>query len=207
VEKDKNAADKLYSLIPLADFKALLGIDDRDNKLSRFCLVTATHTIEQYCKRRLLRKTFQQLFKEWRDLTLYLNEYPVHEVLSVSAIGNMEAESTSSEIIEPDLYSIEPLDENENIPYQLNLSPALKRMRGIAAIKVIYVAGYSSGKAPPDLASACMELAFWNMSRYKAHRIGMTGNVRGGGKDGEHFEISMPENVQTLLEPYKRRVI
>jgi hypothetical protein len=45
----------LYSLISLGDFKAILDIDDRDNALSRFCLITATYTIEQYCKRRLLR--------------------------------------------------------------------------------------------------------------------------------------------------------
>jgi hypothetical protein len=35
----------------------------------------------------------------------------------------------------------------------------------------------------------------------------MTGNVRGSGRDGEHFELSMPENVRFLLEPYKRKVI
>jgi hypothetical protein len=74
-------------------------------------------------------------------------------------------------------------------------------------IQVRYLAGYSTGKAPPDLASACLELAAWNMSRYRGRRIGMTGNVRGSGKDGEHLEASMPENVRQLLEPYKRRVI
>jgi hypothetical protein len=34
--------------------------------------------------------------------------------------------------------------------------------------------------------------------------IGMTGNIRGSGKDGEHLEASMPENVRGLLEPYRR---
>jgi hypothetical protein len=33
--------------------------------------------------------------------------------------------------------------------------------------RVHYVAGYRPGKAPADLASACLELAAWNMSRYK----------------------------------------
>ncbi|MDR0582761.1 MAG: hypothetical protein LBG57_00200 [Treponema sp.] len=46
----------LHTLISLADFKAVLGVDDREDALSRFCLITATYTIEQYCKRRLLRK-------------------------------------------------------------------------------------------------------------------------------------------------------
>jgi hypothetical protein len=72
---------------------------------------------------------------------------------------------------------------------------------------------YSPGKAPADLASACLELAAWNMTRYRGPPsrqrvlIGMTGNVRGTGKDGEHIEPSMPENVQGLLEPYWRRTI
>jgi hypothetical protein len=74
-------------------------------------------------------------------------------------------------------------------------------------IKVRYLAGYVPGKAPPDLASACLELAAWNMTRYRGQRIGMTGNVRGSGKDGEHLEASMPENVRLLLEPYRRRTI
>ena len=53
------AQDKsLYTLIPLEDFKAVLGVDDREDKLARFCLVTATLTIEQYCKRKLLRKKY-----------------------------------------------------------------------------------------------------------------------------------------------------
>jgi DNA-binding NarL/FixJ family response regulator len=62
-------------------------------------------------------------------------------------------------------------------------------------IRVRYLAGYVPGKAPADLASACLELAAWNMARYKGRRIGLTGNVRGSGKDGEHLETSMPENV------------
>jgi hypothetical protein len=45
------------------------------------------------------------------------------------------------------------------------------------------------------------------MTRYRGRRIGMTGNLRGSGKDGEHLESSMPENVRQLLESYKRRTI
>jgi len=194
---------KLHSIITLEKFKAVLGIDDRDDKLAEFCLVTATYTLEQYCKRKLCFGTNHQLFKEWDDLTLYLNEYPVNEVLSVFA---MFAHS-EPEIIEPDFYYIEPLDENENIPYQLNLSLAIKRMSDISAIKVIYNSGYLCADVPADLQAACLELASWNMSRYKGRRIGMSGNIKGAGVQGEHFEMSIPENVKALIEPYKRRVI
>jgi hypothetical protein len=57
----------LHSLIPLADFKAVLGIDDREDVLGRYCLITATYTIEQYCKRRLLRKKGFEFLPFYRD--------------------------------------------------------------------------------------------------------------------------------------------
>ena len=112
------------------------------------------------------------------------------------------------ELAEPEFYGLCPeIEERLDIPHTLRLSPALRQLPGLAAFKAVYRAGYTCGKAPPDLASACLELAVWNMSRYRGRRIGMTGNVRGSGKDGEHLEASMPENVRGLLEPYRRRVI
>jgi hypothetical protein len=35
----------------------------------------------------------------------------------------------------------------------------------------------------------------------------MSGNIKRSGKEGEHFEMSMPENVKQLLEAYKRKLI
>jgi hypothetical protein len=191
----------LHTLIPLVDFKALLGVDDREDKIARFCLVTSTFTIEQYCKRRLLRKKHFEQIQFTGDLILPLREYPVSKILALYAIGN-------GEIVEPEFYKVIPdCGFDEDIPFSLCLSRAFKRYRGLAAVKAVYWAGYAAGIAPADLASACLELAAWNLNRYKGRRIGMTGNVRGHGKDGEHFELSIPENVRVLLEPYKRRVI
>jgi hypothetical protein len=206
----KAASNHLYTLIPLEDFKAILGIDDRDDKLSRFCLVTAACTIEQYCKRRLCLKTVHQVFKEWGDLTLFLSEYPVREILAVSAkqMKNEQLEINSWELLEPEFYEVVPdCGTDEDSPFCLSLSSALKRYRNLQAIKVIYQAGYRVADMPNDLASACLELASWNMSRYKGRRVGMTGNIKGAGIHGEHFEMSMPENVKALLEPYRRKTI
>ncbi|MDR1902022.1 MAG: hypothetical protein LBQ88_07075 [Treponema sp.] len=93
------------------------------------------------------------------------------------------------------------------------LRPPPRLPCGEKAIRVRYAAGYVPGKAPPDLASACLELAAWNISRYRGPPlrsrllIGLTGAVRGKGQGGEHLEISMPEQVRDLLEPYQRRII
>ncbi len=193
--------NKIYSLIPLEDFKAVLGIDDREDKLARFCLVTATHTIEEYCKRRLLRKRHFEWNNYDGNLLIPLREYPVSKVLAVHLVGN-------GELLEPDFYSVIPdCGTDYDLPFSLSLSRAIQRQRGISSIKAVYWAGYSAGIVPADLSAACLELASWNMNRYKGRRIGMTGNVRGGGKDGEHFELSIPENVKQLLEPHRRKTI
>jgi hypothetical protein len=191
---------KIYSLIPLDDFKAVFGIDERDVKLARFCLVTSSFTIEQYCKRRFLRKKYFETIEFSGDLVIPLREYPVTSILTLYAISN-------GWIIEPEFYRALPdCGTDIDIQFSVELSPAVARL-GCKAIKVVYWAGYSAGKVPADLASACLELASWNMNRYRGRRVGMTGNIRGAGKEGEHFEMSMPENVKLLLEPYRRKTI
>jgi hypothetical protein len=150
------------------------------------------------------------------DPLLPLREYPVREVLALYA----HCHGVEPELVEPEFYAILPEPEPEgedwaglDIPHTLRLSPVLGRLPGLMAFKVIYWAGYACGgvgepyAVPADLASACLELAAWNMSRYRGRRSGITGNVRGSGKDGEHLEPAMPENVRLLLEPYHRRTI
>jgi hypothetical protein len=195
-----SAEKTLYTLMLLEDFKAVLSIDDREDRLARFCLVMSTLTIEQYCKRRFLRKKYFETVEFYGDLFIPLREYPVTSVLALYAINN-------GGIIEPEFYRVIPdCGTDIDVPFSVELSPAVAHL-GCKAIKVVYWAGYSSNKVPADLATACLELASWNMNRYRGRRVGMTGNIRGAGKEGEHFEMSMPENVKQLLEPYRRKTI
>ena len=196
-----NSQNTLYSLIPLDDFKALMGVDDREDKTARFCLVTSTLSIEQYCKRRFLRKKYFERIDFYGDLILPLGEYPVQKMLAVYVFGN-------GEILEPEFYGVIPdCGTDIDLPYNLSLSPALKQYRGLSAVKAVYWAGYAHNKIPADLSSACLELAAWKLNRYRGRHIGFTGNVKGNGREGQHFEMSMPENVRLLLEPYRRKVI
>ena len=190
-----------------------MGIDEREDALSRYCLVTATFSIEQFCKRRLLRKTHVDYHSFTGDNIFTLREYPLRKILSVHAASE-QAAIRGKVLFGPDslvnpqsYYSLPDSGICEDIPFSLVLRPPLSRSRFKTMFQVRYSAGYNLGKIPPDLATACMELATWNMARYKGRRIGLTGNVRGSGKDGEHFEISMPQSVRHLLEPYRRRVI
>jgi len=199
--KNHNDEKSLYSLISLEDFKSVMGADDREDRLARFCIVTATLTIEQHCKRKLLRKKYFETIEFNGGLFVPLREYPVSEVLAVYIFGN-------GEMLEPEFYSVVPdCNIDYDLPFSLSLSPALQRYRRLSAVKVVYWAGYAPNNIPADLAAACMELASWNLNRYRGRRVGMTGNIRGAGREGEHFELSMPENVKALLEPYRRKVI
>jgi len=225
--------NSLKTLIPLEDFKALMGVDDRDDKTARFCLVTSTLTIEQFCKRKFFKKQYFETIKFNQHQTVFLNEYPVTEILAVYTYNDVQLALSNGQILEPEFYH--PMignDYNLEMPFELWLSPSLI-VYNLAAVKVIYYGGYvvnphpcglttrsfSEAKTPTketaaslphiptDLSAACFELASWNMNRYHGRRIGMTGNIRGTGVQGEHFELSMPENVRQLLGPYKRKTI
>jgi len=215
-EEFTNGDNNLYTLMPLVVFKGLLGIDDREDKLATFSLVTSTFSIEQFCRRRLLRKKYFETVEFCGDLLLPLREYPVTDVLAAYAMRNEEAptklakelRNKKGEILEREFYRLIPdCETGLDVPYSIELSPALLRYRGLSAVKVVYWAGYGKDIIPDDLRAACMELAAWNFNRYRGKRIGMTGNIKGAGKEGEHFEMSMPENVRALLEPYKRKLI
>jgi hypothetical protein len=190
----------LHTLVPLADFMTILGIDDRENALCRFVLIASTYTIEQYCKRRLLRKRRSEFFPFHGDYVFPLREYPVREILSVHQTHPQK----ESIIVDPELcHTLPECGDMEDIPFCISVSPAIRLVRGMTGLRVLYRAGYAAGRVPADLASACLELAAWNFNRYRGRQIGMVGNDQAG----EHPESSMPENVRLLLEPYKRKTI
>ena len=205
----------LYTLMPLVVFMGLAGIDDREGKLAAFSLVTSTFTIEQYCKRRLLRKKYFETVEYSGALLLPLREYPVTDVLAAYSINNEQLSINNDkkkkgcgELIEREFYRLLPdCESGLDVPYSIELSPALLRYRGLKAVKVIYWAGYGKDIIPDDLRAACFELASWNFNRYRGRRVGLMGNIKGSGKEGEHFEMSMPENVKQLLETYRRKTI
>jgi hypothetical protein len=150
----------------------------------------------------LRKKYFEEIVYNG-DLILPLREFPVTKILAVYPIGNGEWGLAYGEMLEPEFYNAFPAFSLDiDIPFSIILTPALLRYRSLVAFKVVYWAGYPAGKIPADLTAACLELASWNLNRYRGKHIGMTGNTK-----TEHLETTMPENVKALLEPYRRKVI
>jgi hypothetical protein len=177
---------------PLEDFKALLSLDDRENALSRYCLVMATYTMEQYYERRFVCGKRFEFFPSYGDYLFPLRDYPVRKLLTVCRTHALQ----EAVVVDPALYHTIPDCGNLN----LSLSAFRFHLRCVLSgncrvSKCVTGRGYVPGSAPPDLASACLELAAWNMGRCWGRRIGLTGAVRGKGADGEH------------LEAYRRKMI
>ena len=205
--------NSLYSLVSLDEFKSVLGFDDRDDRLCRFCLVTSTLTVEQYCMRKFISKKYSEFHEFNGDGVIFLREYPVRKITAVYSqmrneelqIRNEKLEVRNENIVDSKFYRVVPgLGSDEDITAVIKFDSALTYRRLFEGFRVLYQAGYDLGRVPADLEAACLELAAWNMGRYRGRRIGMAGGVR---KDGERWETAMPSNVRGLLETYRRRVI
>jgi hypothetical protein len=168
-------------------------------------------SIEQYCKRKFIKRKCTDYHTFYGENTFTLREYPVRKIISVGkekVIINDRKSKSVFEDIEPEYYYCIPeIGICEDLPYSVIIRTDLLNIPKNYSFKIIYSAGYSLGKAPADLASACFELASWNLNRYRSKNIGMTSNVKGKGRDGVHFEETMPVNVKALLEPYRRKTI
>lgn len=201
------AADEtLHILVPQAECKAALGLDARDDDFTRFLLVAATYTAENYLSRRILRRRHTEYFDSLGQNAFFLREYPIREIVSVNEDRAHLFPDTS--LIDREHYYFTPDPESlEDLPGNLSLIPPYQLSRAEKSIKAVYSAGYDLAEVPPDLKEAVIEIVAWNHTRYKSRRIGITGAIRGSGKDGESLETTLPEFIRTLLEPYRRRTI
>jgi hypothetical protein len=132
--------------------------------------MTATFTIEQYCKRRFLKKKHTDYLTYTGERVFFLREYPVRRVLAVyaanaGAVMRGEALFSPESLVEPEQYYCLPDEEPlEDMPFSLVLRPSLRLSPVEISMKVRYLAGYAPGGVPADLASACLELASWNFA-------------------------------------------
>jgi hypothetical protein len=161
----------LHSLISLGDFKAILGLDDREDALSCYCLITATYAIDHYCKRCFYRKKRTDYLTFTGEYVFTLREYPVRKVLAVwaAAAGSVQRGnppfSPENLVDSKHFYCLPDEGIHGDIPFSLVLRPPIRLSNEEMGIRVRYLVRYVPGKAgdpcgvPADLASACLELA------------------------------------------------
>ena len=131
-KKHNERCDLVHSLVSVREFKNMYGVDDREDSLVEFLLVSSTYAIEEYCMRRLLRKRIKERFEASGYLTL--REYPVREVLAVSIVDTGGAYS-------PLYYDLSPeAGVLVNAVHTLELPHGDKGMNQITAFIVFHTA-------------------------------------------------------------------
>jgi uncharacterized phiE125 gp8 family phage protein len=192
--KHKEGFDLVHSLVSVREFKRLSGVDDREDSLLEFLLVSSTYSIEEYCMRRLLRKRIKESFINTAETVFILREYPA---AYVSAVERVNAYG----LPEPVMYDLSPDDGGlSNVPHTLRIYPAHQAWKP-KTVSVKYIAGWRVSEVPPDLKEACFELAAW---KYQRHNMRLSGIA---DKGAAVFENKMPERVKELLEPYRRKTL
>lgn len=196
----------LRILVPLSECKTILGLDDRDDSFTRFLLITASVTVENYLSRRLLHRAHTHYTDYLGQTTIPLKEYPVQRIDAVYA--DRTRQFTEATRLQPEHYYLTPDPSTfEDLPANLCIPIPNQLPRAPQSLKILYTAGYLLTEIPPDLQQAIIELVAWNFTRYQSHRIGVTGALRGTGKVTESLERTIPEHIRIVLEPYRRRTI
>jgi hypothetical protein len=182
------------ALIGLADARRVAALSTTDDDFLTFLLASATAATESYCLRRFLYRKHRETFAFYDD-AFPLSEYPVRYIAEVQALK-------SKRFIPPTNYDYRPLTGGD-FPLLFRLNDNSFVAYG-EALRVTYTAGYTAGKVPPDLKNAVIELAVWNKARIESDKVG---HVYGSRASGEYLENTMPENVKSLLEAYRRKII
>jgi hypothetical protein len=202
-EMSKGKKDKLYSLVPFAEAKDILGIDDRDDDLFRRCLFWTTWAVENFCNRRLVRRRHRQCCFLSRDYIYDLHQYPVRKIHSVYATCDLDVIKGKKLLGEEFLvarsnyYCLPDEGTEDDIPLFLVLRPPLRDSPDEILFRVHYTAGYGSDDMPPDLFYAFLKQVSLNMKQYKKCK----------GSVAVPFDLPISEKMQLRFQPYRRALI
>jgi hypothetical protein len=179
------------ALISWEDYKAIFNISDNDEQDKYQILINqASALIESYCRRDLKARDYEEFLDGHEKDVLVLSHYPIQ---SISAIYIDPAREFGNETVITDF----DYDASAGLVYMRNgLFPD-----GHKIIKAQYRAGYEpTDPAYQVLQSACLEMVKWIAGRY----AGFIGKRSETNADGMNigFEIQMPMNVQSMLQPF-----
>lgn len=198
------------------------GADDNNDVYSEILKIASTH-VEKWCARRLIRQTYtDELYTGNDSNKLYLNEWPVVEIISVKLWDG----SDSYDVETSTYYAlIQQRDEDPGYIYY----PALGQESNGSwsgwesdyanGIKITYTAGYSDTGwktkdvtdafgVPADLEHATCLIAYkiWKDSAEGGGRFGLASMAKGDASMGliESVVRAFPAEVKMILHTYRR---
>lgn len=197
----------MEDLISLEDYKLAKGLakTDQDEQL-RWYISAASSIIQTYLRREFsdTGNPITQVFSLDYDATiLYLDKYPVTDIVSLTEIDPYGYDSTVHWPVPESSYYVD-LEGGRLIRTDRGYWP-----QGPGAVIVSYLAGYSGGidAVPLDLKQATIDLVtYYKDEEYKPSkqtRGATITNAIGGSRAGSDLSTAFPPHIQRVLDLYK----
>lgn len=182
------------ALVSWAEYKAIFGLsDDSEQDKYQTLINQASAVMESYCRRLLKSRTFNDQLMDGSGRSAIV--FPHRPLQSISAI-NID---TSRAFAMGTALALDDYDFDKQAGILWLRSGVCPPGRRI--VKTTFEAGYKSTDPEyPTLQTACLELVKWMASRYS----GFIGKRTETSADGMNvsFEIEMPLNVRSMLQPF-----
>jgi hypothetical protein len=192
----------LVNLVSWEHCKKLLEIDSKEKAFIELLIFSATAEIETYTGRKLKQREIRELHDGCNQIDVILKQYPLKEVISLKV--DSKRNYPEDTIINADYYTcfIPYADDDMESQSEIILAEGYRFPKGRNNIEIIYSAGYTEEEIPEDLKTAVTELVEWNYKRLKNRQIGEV-NLKYGQKT--QLETTIPQHIEDLIEPYKRK--
>ena len=195
-----------FGLIPWDYCKTILEMDHRDKELTELLIFSASAEIEIYTDRNILEREIRELHDGYLQKEIMLRQYPVKEIIKLYC--DTARTYPETKLVDPEYYNcnIPSIDGITETNSEIILTEGYSFPKGRNAIQIIYRTGYTQDEMPENIKRATLELVDWNLKRMRSGQLGAEGLVgTSKSQTKTFFEKRMPQHIQDLLTPYKRK--
>ena len=193
----------MANLITLQEYKTAEGISaPKDDARLNVLIPSVSELVKTYCG-----NTFVDFFSsnkteefniDWGTHVVQLTESPVNAIVSVQ-----ERETYSSSYVTLTTGAYEyALDKTTDSVLRTLGSGYKNWPTGVAAVKVVYTAGYSA--IPSDLKLAVLDLVTYYLKDEHKQRQSIAGaSLQNQGSTSQSNNVSFPDHIKRVLDLYK----
>ena len=193
----------MANLITLQEYKTAEGISaPKDDGRLNVLIPSVSQLVKTYCG-----NTFVDFFSsnkteefniDWGTHVVQLTESPVNAIVSVQ-----ERESYSSSYVTLTTGAYEYALDKTTDSILRTLGSGYKNWpTGVAAVKVVYTAGYSA--VPSDLKLAVLDLVTYYLKDEHKQRQTIAGaSLQNQGSTSQNNNVSFPDHIKRVLDLYK----
>ena len=193
----------MANLITLQEYKTAEGISaPKDDARLNVLIPSVSELVKTYCG-----NTFVDFFSsnkteefniDWGTHVVQLTESPVNAIVSVQ-----ERETYSSSYVTLTTGAHEyALDKSTDSILRTTGGGYKNWPTGVAAVKVVYTAGYSA--VPSDLKLAVLDLVTYYLKDEHKQRQTIAGaSLQNQGSTSQNNNVSFPDHIKRVLDLYK----